>query len=55
MLFLYAVISGEKALKKHKINNVKCLLVMIMYDEDEDDDYDHDSIIDSEDIILSHG
>ena len=53
MLFLYAVISGEKALKKHKINNVKCLLVMIMYDEDED--YDDDSIIDSEDIIFSHG
>ena len=52
MLFLYAVISGEKALKKHKINNVKCMVVMIMYDED--DDYD-DSIIDSEDIILSHG
>ena len=55
MLFLYVVISGEKTLKKHKANNVKCMVVMIMYDEDEDDDYDDDSIIDSEDIILSHG
>ena len=29
------------------------MVVMIMYDDDEDDDYDY--IIDSEDMILSHG